>query len=69
MHLHLVHPGKDPGQGVGYLADGTMVVVEGASRLVGEDCEVLVTRAIQTAAGRIIFGRLKEQHNGHAGPG
>jgi uncharacterized protein YacL len=65
IRLRIIHPGKDSGQGVGYLADGTMVVVEGASRLVGEESDIVVTRAIQTAAGRIIFGRLKDQSNGH----
>jgi uncharacterized protein YacL len=70
--VRLVHRGKDKDtgrdsdQGVGYLPDGTMVVVETASRLVGEEIEVVVTRAIQTAAGRIIFGRPKDRGNGHS---
>jgi uncharacterized protein YacL len=66
MRLLIQHPGKDAGQGVGYLADGTMVVVESASGLVDKETEVVVTRTIQTAAGRIIFGRLKERQNGHS---
>jgi len=66
MRLKLVQPGKEAGQGVGYLADGTMVVVESASKLVGEEIDVVVTRAIQTAAGRIIFGRPRDRANGHA---
>jgi uncharacterized protein YacL len=66
IRVRIVHAGKDAGQGVGYLADGTQVVVEGASRLVGEESDVVVTRAIQTAAGRIIFGRPRERHNGHS---
>ena len=61
IQVRLVHEGKDPGQGVGYLVDGTMVVVEAASRQVGEEAAVVVTRAIQTAAGRIIFGRLRDR--------
>ncbi len=65
MRLKLVQPGKEAGQGVGYLADGTMVVVESASKQVGEEIDVVVTRAIQTAAGRIIFGRPRERANGH----
>jgi uncharacterized protein YacL len=68
IRLRIIHPGKDAGQGVGYLADGTMVVVEAASRLVGDESDIIVTRAIQTAAGRIIFGRLKDQPNGHSSP-
>ena len=61
IQVRLVHEGRDAGQGVGYLVDGTMVVVENGSRQVGEEVPVVVTRAIQTAAGRIIFGRLRER--------
>jgi uncharacterized protein YacL len=61
LQVRLVHEGKDPGQGVGYLVDGTMVVVENGSRQIGEEVAIVVTRAIQTAAGRIIFGRLRER--------
>jgi uncharacterized protein YacL len=45
-----------------------MVVVESASKLVGEEIDVVVTRAIQTAAGRIIFGRPRDRTNGYAQP-
>ena len=60
IRLRVMSEGKDAGQGIGYLPDGTMVVIENASRLVGQDIDVTVTRLLQTAAGRIIFGRPKE---------
>lgn len=58
LRIHVVREGKEPGQGVGYLEDGTMVVVQGASELVGSDVEAEVTSVLQTSAGRMIFGRL-----------
>ncbi|MCH9011321.1 MAG: hypothetical protein IIC21_11900, partial [Chloroflexi bacterium] len=51
--------GKEPGQGVGFLDDGTMVVVEGGNRHLNKDIEVSVTRMLQTAAGSIIFAQTK----------
>lgn len=59
MTLSIAKEGKEPGQGVGYLSDGTMVVVEGGRRHIGETVELIVTSALQTAAGRLIFARLK----------
>ena len=60
MLVRLQKPGEAAGQGVGYLDDGTMVVVEqGRSRL-NEDVEVTVTSALQTSAGRMIFARLAD---------
>ena len=50
--------GKESEQGVGYLEDGTMVVVEEGSNYVGEELEVVVTSALQTSAGRMIFAKL-----------
>jgi uncharacterized protein YacL len=58
MTVTIVKPGEEPGQGVGYLADGTMVVVEQARQHEREDVEFVVTRALQTSAGKMIFGRL-----------
>ena len=58
MRVLLTKPGEEAGQGVGYLEDGTMVVVEHARPLVNEEVEFIVTRALQTSAGRMIFGRL-----------
>jgi len=55
LHIKLVQEGKDRTQGVGYLDDGTMVVVEGGSRLIGKEVEASVTRVFQTIAGKMIF--------------
>lgn len=57
--VQIVKEGREPGQGVGYLDDGTMIVVDNAKRLVGETVDVVVTNILQTAAGRMIFGRTK----------
>lgn len=53
--------GKEPGQGVGYLEDGTMIVVEDARRCIGTTITVEVTSVLQTHAGRMIFGRVRQQ--------
>lgn len=60
LQVHIVKDGKEPGQGVAYLSDGTMVVVEGGTAHVNEDVQVVVTSSLQTSAGRMIFGRLQE---------
>lgn len=57
LHIKLLHVGKDITQGVGYLDDGTMIVVEGASSDVGKMVDIVVSRVIQTAAGRILFAK------------
>ncbi len=57
FNIGILKEGKEPGQGVGYLDDGTMVVVEGGRKHIGEDLEVSVTSVLQTAAGRMIFAR------------
>ncbi len=57
MHIAIIKEGKENGQGVGYLEDGTMVVVEDAHHEIGNDLEVMVTSVFQTAAGRMIFTR------------
>ena len=49
------------GQGVAYLNDGTMIVVEGGSKFIGESIHVVVTSVLQTAAGRMIFAKKKEE--------
>jgi uncharacterized protein YacL len=59
LALDVVQAGRERGQGIGYLEDGTMVVVEGARRLVGSKVDAEVTRILPTAGGRIIFCRLK----------
>jgi uncharacterized protein YacL len=55
----IIKDGKETGQGVAYLDDGTMVVVEGGRRHIGDTIEVVVTSVLQTAAGRMIFARPK----------
>ena len=59
MDLKILKEGKEPSQGVGYLNDGTMVVVEEGREYVGEELAVVVTGALQTSAGRMIFARPK----------
>jgi uncharacterized protein YacL len=66
MHLHVLREGKEAGQGVGYLDDGTMVVVEQGKRCIGQSVDVVVTSVLQTPAGRIIFTRLREEDGGRA---
>jgi uncharacterized protein YacL len=60
MHVQIIRDGKEPHQGVGYLDDGTMIVVEQGRRLIGESADVVVTSVLQTVAGRMIFARLKK---------
>ena len=57
LHIKVLHVGKDTTQGVGYLDDGTMLVVEHASADVGKDIDVIVSRVIQTSAGKILFSK------------
>ncbi len=63
MTVQVIREGKEPGQGVAYLEDGTMVVVENGRRRMGEKLEIEVTTVLQTSAGRMIFGRAKEKEN------
>ncbi len=58
--VKIVKAGEEPNQGVGYLEDGTMVVVEDGRGKIGQMVEVSVTSTIQTSAGKMIFGRLKQ---------
>ena len=55
VSVQLIKAGREPGQGVGYLDDGTMVVVEDGKRLVGRDVKVRVTSVVVTANGRLVF--------------
>ena len=59
MTVRIVREGTEPGQGVAYLDDGTMVVVENGRRHVGETLDAEVTTVLQTSAGRMIFGKVK----------
>jgi len=61
MRIKIMQEGKDKGQGVGYLADGTMVVVDEGSHRLGEEVEVEVTRIFQTVAGKMIFAALTKK--------
>ena len=65
MLVHVIKDGKEQGQGVGYLDDGTMIVVDGGRRFIGESVGVMVTSVLQTAAGRMIFAKPKPTWNGH----
>lgn len=69
LSLRIVKPGEQEGQGVGYLDDGTMVVVEDARRLVGQTVDVEVTSTTQTAAGRMLFARHHEPEEPENGSG
>jgi uncharacterized protein YacL len=60
MNVHILKEGKEYGQGVAYLDDGTMVVVDSARKYVGKNVDVAVTSVLQTTAGRMIFTRLKD---------
>ncbi|MBI3964607.1 MAG: TRAM domain-containing protein, partial [Chloroflexi bacterium] len=70
MRVKLIQEGKEPGQAVGYLDDGTMIVVENARRFIGHEVTVVVTRVLQTAAGRLIFAqvRMPGPEAGHESP-
>lgn len=57
LHIKVLHKGKDITQGVGYLDDGTMIVIEQASEEIGKTIDVVVSRVIQTTAGRILFAK------------
>lgn len=59
MVVHVIKDGKEFGQGVAYLDDGTMIVVDGGKKHIGETIGVLVTSVLQTAAGRMIFAKPK----------
>jgi uncharacterized protein YacL len=59
MYVQIMKEGKEAGQGVAYLDDGTMVVVDGGRRYIGQHTTVLVTTVLQTAAGRMIFAKPK----------
>lgn len=65
MQVKILRAGEGPTQGVGYLEDGTMVVVENARNLQGQDIDLVVTSTIQTSAGRMIFGKLAASPQGH----
>lgn len=57
LNVRVVKPGEEMGQGVGYLDDGTMIVVEGGREHIGKEVKINVTSVLQTSAGRMIFGK------------
>lgn len=64
IQVQLIREGKEPNQGVAYLDDGTMVVVDYGRKLLGKHVEVQVSSVLQTSAGRMVFAKLKEPENG-----
>jgi uncharacterized protein YacL len=60
LEIRIIQEGKEAGQGVGFLDDGTMVVIEGGRRYLNNRVDVTVTRVLQTAVGRMIFAQIKE---------
>jgi len=70
LEVHVVKAGEEVGQGVGYLDDGTMIVIEGGRDHIGRSVRITVTSVLQTSAGRMIFGRIdvptpRQQAAGH----
>ena len=61
MRVYILKEGKEYNQGVAYLDDGTMVVVDNARKLIGKTADIAVTSVLQTTAGKMIFGRLWEE--------
>lgn len=61
LSVHLLKPGEQQGQGVGYLEDGTMIVAENGSDFIGQEVQLIVTSTMQTSAGRLIFGRVNTE--------
>jgi uncharacterized protein YacL len=59
MTVKIIKDGKEPGQGVAYLEDGTMIIVDNAQKYQGENVEAMVTSVLQTTAGRMIFSEIK----------
>jgi uncharacterized protein YacL len=60
MVINILKEGKEYNQGVGYLDDGTMVVVDHARRMIGRSVEIAVTSVLQTASGKMIFGKIED---------
>lgn len=62
IHVYLIKEGKEREQGVGYLDDGTMVVVDGGRGFIGRRVEVAVSSVLQTAAGKMVFSKVRNHH-------
>ena len=63
LEVDVIKEGKEPNQGVAYLTDGTMLVIEDGEKYIGKRVEVVITSLLQTSAGRLIFGRVKREAN------
>ena len=61
MKVYLIKEGKEKDQGVAYLDDGTMVVVDNARRMIGHNVDIMVTSVLQTTVGKMIFGRYNDE--------
>jgi uncharacterized protein YacL len=61
LNLFIAKEGKEHNQGVAYLDDGTMVVVENARKLIGKSVDLTVTSVLQTTAGRMIFAKVRDE--------
>jgi len=61
LKINILKEGENPNQGIAYLQDGTMVVVEGGKKYIGREVEVLVTSVLQTTTGKMIFTEIKEE--------
>jgi uncharacterized protein YacL len=66
MHVFVLREGKEANQGVAYLDDGTMVVIDGARRMINKNVDIIVTSVHQTTAGKMIFGRLDDRTDSSA---
>ena len=67
LELKILKEGKEPEQGIGYLEDGTMVVVDNGDRYVGGEIQVVVTSSLQTSAGRMIFAKPQSEEHSEVG--
>src|SRR2546426_2334074 len=68
LRVFVLKEGKEAGQGVAYLDDGTMIVVDNAKRFIGSTVNVVVTSVLQPQAGRVVFARLKGETGGQETP-
>ncbi len=68
MRVYILKEGKEHNQGIAYLDDGTMVVVDNARRLISKNIDIVVTSVLQTTAGKMIFGRYDERPQAEARP-
>jgi len=69
MRVFILKEGKEYNQGVAYLDDGTMVVVDNAKRLISKTIDITVTSVLQTTAGKMIFGKFDERQHGTVAAG